>query len=44
MNFMTAEEGDRVESAYGTNYARLVAVKRKYDPGNILHMNQNIKP
>jgi FAD/FMN-containing dehydrogenase len=44
VNFMTEEEGDRVESAYGANYERLVEVKRKYDPGNILHMNQNIKP
>ena len=44
VNFMTEEEGDRVESAYGANYDRLVEVKRKYDPGNILHMNQNIKP
>jgi FAD/FMN-containing dehydrogenase len=44
VNFMTAEEGDRVESAYGSNYARLVEIKRKYDPGNILHMNQNIRP
>lgn len=44
VNFMTEEEGDRVESAYGSNYERLVEVKRKYDPGNVLHMNQNIKP
>ena len=44
VNFMTEEEGDRVESAYGANYERLVEVKRKYDPGNILHMNQNITP
>jgi FAD/FMN-containing dehydrogenase len=44
VNFMTEEEGGRVESAYGTNYERLVEVKRKYDPGNVLHMNQNIKP
>ena len=41
---MTEEEGDRVESAYGTNYARLVEIKRKYDPDNVLHVNQNIKP
>ena len=44
VNFMTEEEGDRVESAYGTNYARLVEIKRKYDPDNVLHVNQNIKP
>ena len=44
MNFMTAEETDRVADAYGGNYERLVEAKRKYDPDNILHMNQNIKP
>lgn len=44
VNFMTAEEGDRVASAYGSNYDRLVEIKRKYDPDNVLHMNQNIKP
>jgi len=44
VNFMTAEEGDRVASAYGSNYERLVQVKRKYDAGNFFHLNQNIKP
>jgi FAD/FMN-containing dehydrogenase len=44
VNFMTEEEGDRVASAYGSNYDRLVEIKRKYDPDNVLHMNQNIKP
>jgi len=44
VNFMTEDEGDRVESAYGANYARLVELKRKYDPENVLHQNQNIKP
>lgn len=33
-----------VRSAYGSNYARLVAIKRKYDPANVLQLNQNIKP
>jgi FAD/FMN-containing dehydrogenase len=44
VNFMTAEESDRVASAYGANYARLVEVKRKYDQDNVFHLNQNIKP
>lgn len=44
VNFMTAEEGGRVAAAYGANYARLVEMKKKYDPDNILHLNQNIKP
>ncbi len=44
VNFMTQEEGDRVASAYGSNYARLRKIKQQYDPDNILHLNQNIKP
>jgi FAD/FMN-containing dehydrogenase len=44
VNFMTEEEGDRVAAAYGTNYDRLVQIKKRYDPENIFHFNQNIKP
>jgi hypothetical protein len=33
-----------VRLAYGPNYARLVDIKRKYDPNNVLRLNQNIKP
>jgi FAD/FMN-containing dehydrogenase len=44
VNFMTEEETDRIGSAYGPNYDRLAAVKQKYDPHNLFHLNQNIKP
>jgi len=44
VNFMTAEEGDRVAAAYGSNYERLVEIKRRYDPENVFSFNQNIKP
>jgi FAD/FMN-containing dehydrogenase len=44
VNFMTAEEGERVAAAYGANYDRLVQIKKRYDPDNIFHLNQNIKP
>jgi FAD/FMN-containing dehydrogenase len=44
VNFMTAEEGSRVAAAYGANFDQLVRIKRKYDPENVFHLNQNIKP
>jgi FAD/FMN-containing dehydrogenase len=45
VNFMMDDEGDeRIAASYRDNYDRLVAVKTKYDPKNLFHMNQNIKP
>ncbi len=45
VNFLDADEGaDRVRAAYGDNHARLVALKRKYDPTNFFRMNQNVRP
>lgn len=43
-NFLTAEETDRVKSAFGANYARLARVKKTYDPQNFFRLNQNILP
>src|SRR5664279_1106746 len=33
-----------VRSGYGPNYARLMEIKKRYDPSNVLRLNQNIKP
>ncbi len=44
VNFMTDDEGERVEAAYGSSYERLVQLKNRYDPANLFRMNQNIKP
>jgi len=45
VNYLADDEGgDPVRAAYGPNYERLVELKKKYDPTNFFHMNQNIKP
>jgi FAD/FMN-containing dehydrogenase len=46
VNFLGAdEEPDRIRDAYGTGvYDRLVDIKTKYDPENVFHHNQNIRP
>ncbi len=44
VNFLTADEGDRVRAAYGPNYDRLAALKAEVDPDNLFRMNQNIEP
>jgi FAD/FMN-containing dehydrogenase len=42
VNFMPGDETDRVETAYGPNYARLAELKARYDPSNLFRMNQNV--
>jgi FAD/FMN-containing dehydrogenase len=45
LNFIGDEGQDRVRAAFGeANYARLADVKRRYDPDNRFHRNQNIRP
>jgi hypothetical protein len=45
VNFLMEEGEERIRQAYGTEkYDRLKALKRKYDPGNFLRLNQNIPP
>jgi hypothetical protein len=44
VNFMMDEGVERVRATYGSHYERLVAIKAHYDPQNVLHVNQNIRP
>ena len=44
INFMPADEMDRVQEAYGGSYQRLAALKQRYDPANLFRMNQNVTP
>jgi len=44
-NFMMDDEGEaRLKAAYGDNFQRLAALKKKYDPGNLFRVNHNIRP
>lgn len=44
VNFMMEEGQERVRATYGHNYDRLAQIKAHYDPDNVFHVNQNIKP
>ena len=46
LNYMQADEPvERVRAAFGAEaFERLQAVKRQYDPANVLRFNQNIPP
>jgi FAD/FMN-containing dehydrogenase len=44
VNFLSADDSDRVAMAYGPNYARLRELKQRFDPQNLFRMNHNIVP
>lgn len=45
VNMLMDDEGqERVRTTYRDNYARLAEIKSKYDPDNLFHVNQNIRP
>jgi FAD/FMN-containing dehydrogenase len=44
VNFLTEDESHRINAAYGANFARLSAIKARYDPHNLFRHNQNIRP
>lgn len=44
VNYLGDEGPSAVKASYGANYARLAALKKKYDPDNFFRFNQNILP
>jgi hypothetical protein len=44
LNMIMDEGEDRIKASYRDNYARLAQIKAKYDPQNLFHVNQNIRP
>jgi FAD binding domain/Berberine and berberine like len=44
INMIMDEGEDTVKASYRDNHPRLAQVKRKYDPGNLFRVNQNVKP
>jgi FAD/FMN-containing dehydrogenase len=44
VNLLGSGEHERVQAAYGDNYRRLAALKKKWDPENLLQVNHNIPP
>ena len=45
VNFLGDEGEERIRAAYPpATYARLVALKDRYDPENLFRLNQNVRP
>jgi FAD/FMN-containing dehydrogenase len=44
INNLGTENPERIQAAYGHNYLQLTRIKKRYDPHNVFHINQNIRP
>ena len=43
-NYMSVPGGSTAKAVFGSNFTHLAQLKKKYDPNNIFHLNQNILP
>ena len=43
-HFAGDDKAERIRASYGSNYQRLIALKREYDPENLFKLNPNINP
>jgi len=44
VNYLSRADDEAVRAAYQSNWQRLVALKRRYDPSNVFHLNRNVRP
>jgi len=44
LGFTAEDDQDKVHANFAGNYTRLTEIKQAYDPDNLFHLNQNIKP
>ena len=44
VNYMDHDDAADLAGPFGGNYARLAQIKAKWDPENVFHLNQNIRP
>jgi FAD/FMN-containing dehydrogenase len=44
VNFMASDDDGKVQDNYRGHYQQLAEIKTRYDPANLFHLNQNIRP
>lgn len=44
LNYLMDEGEQKIKDSFGAHFDRMVALKNQYDPTNLFHLNQNIKP
>jgi len=44
VNEFNVEDAARLQTTYGGNFERLVALKTRFDPNNLFRLNANVAP